>query len=242
MASSSLMAPQNLIFRGPNFLSPRNSHSLCLPSPPKPHPFLTLSKPTSPSLLSLPNPQPLARSLRKSKLFASSSPPSSSPTIPNDAQTPLAGSTRTITTLFAIALSVSNLIASKLCGFELPLKGVCASPSFGTLGPLFFAKMNPDRATMVRLNTPLSVVVVGMAKWLHIYSGVLLVRVLLSWFPNIPWDRQPMSAIRDLCDPFLNLFRGVIPPLFNTLDISPMLAFSVLGVLASFLKSSSGVY
>ncbi|XP_057483526.1 ylmG homolog protein 1-2, chloroplastic-like [Actinidia eriantha] len=241
MASSSLMASQTLILRGPNFLSPRNSHSLSLPSPPKPHPLLALSKPTTLSLLSLPNPRPLPLSLPKSKLFASSS-LSSSPTIPSDTQTPLAGSTRTITTLFAIALSVSNLIASKLCGFGLQLKGVCASPSFGTLGPLFFARMNPDRATMVRLNTPLSVVVVGMAKWLHIYSGVLLVRVLLSWFPNIPWDRQPMSAIRDLCDPFLNLFRGVIPPLFNTLDISPMLAFSVLGVLASFLKSSSGVY
>jgi YggT family protein len=64
---------------------------------------------------------------------------------------------------------------------------------------------------------------------------VLLVRVLLSWFPNIPWHRQPLSTIRDLCDPYLNLFRNIIPPIFGNLDLSPLLAFGVLGVLNSVL-------
>ncbi|KAJ6847586.1 putative protein COFACTOR ASSEMBLY OF COMPLEX C SUBUNIT B CCB3, chloroplastic [Iris pallida] len=75
-----------------------------------------------------------------------------------------------------------------------------------------------------------------MAKWLDIYSGVLMIRVLLSWFPNIPWDRQPLSAIRDL--PYLNLFRNIIPPVFDTLDVSPLLAFAVLGTLGSILNSN----
>jgi uncharacterized protein YggT (Ycf19 family) len=87
-----------------------------------------------------------------------------------------------------------------------------------------------------RVNTPVTVIAAGMAKWLDIYSGVLLVRVLLSWFPTIPWEKQPLSAIRDLCDPYLNLFRGIIPPIMNTLDISPLFAFSVLGALASLLR------
>ncbi|KAL7111602.1 hypothetical protein ACP275_05G099800 [Erythranthe tilingii] len=47
----------------------------------------------------------------------------------------------------------------------------------------------------------------GMAKWLDLYSGMLTVRCMLSWFPNIQWDKQPLSAIRDLCDPYLGLFR-----------------------------------
>nr|GEX81383.1 YlmG homolog protein 1-2, chloroplastic-like [Tanacetum cinerariifolium] len=102
-------------------------------------------------------------------------------------------------------------------------------------GSLFFATMSGRPA---RLHTPLTVVAAGMAKWLDIYSGVLLVRVLLSWFPNIPWDRQPLSAIRDLCDPYLNLFRNIIPPVFDTLDVSPLLAFAVLGFLAGVLKNS----
>lgn len=104
------------------------------------------------------------------------------------------------------------------------------------MGPLFFAALT-DRPRG-SLNTPLTVVAAGMAKWLDIYSGVLMVRVLLSWFPNIPWDRQPLSAIRDLCDPYLNLFRNIIPPVFDTLDVSPLLAFAVLGVLGSILSSS----
>ncbi|CAN6840283.1 unnamed protein product [Brassica oleracea] len=53
----------------------------------------------------------------------------------------------------------------------------------------------------------------GLSKWLDMYS-VLMVRVLVNWFPNIPWDRQPLSAIRDVCDPYLNLFRNIIPFVF----------------------------
>nr|CAD1819840.1 unnamed protein product [Ananas comosus var. bracteatus] len=56
-------------------------------------------------------------------------------------------------------------------------------------GPLFFAALR-DRPSGY-LNTPLTVVAAGMAKWLDIYSGVLMVRVLLSWFPNIPWIASP---------------------------------------------------
>eukprot|EP00250_Pteridium_aquilinum_P006239 c16197_g1_i2 orf=89-718(+) len=88
------------------------------------------------------------------------------------------------------------------------------------------------------VNTPLTVVASGMAKWLELYSGVLMLRVLLSWFPNIPWERQPLQAIRDMCDPYLNLFRNIIPPLFNALDVSPLLAFLVLGVLTSILNTA----
>ena len=105
---------------------------------------------------------------------------------------------------------------------------------------MFFAALK-DQPTGA-LNTPFTVVAAGMAKWLDIYSGVLMVRVLLSWFPNIPWDRQPLSAIRDLCDPYLNLFRNIIPPIFYTLDVSPLLAFAVLGTLGSILNSSRGAY
>ncbi|KAH7437632.1 hypothetical protein KP509_05G081600 [Ceratopteris richardii] len=88
------------------------------------------------------------------------------------------------------------------------------------------------------VNTPLTVVASGMAKWLELYSGVLMLRVLLSWFPNIPWERQPLQAIRDMCDPYLNLFRNIIPPLFNALDVSPLLAFLVLGILTSTLNTA----
>ncbi|XP_024395684.1 uncharacterized protein [Physcomitrium patens] len=104
------------------------------------------------------------------------------------------------------------------------------------VGPLFLASISQTPGSV---STPLTVVASGMAKWLEIYSGVLMVRVLLSWFPNIPWERQPLQAVRDMCDPYLNLFRNIIPPLFNALDLSPMLAFIVLGVLTSILNTTA---
>ncbi|KAF7843126.1 ylmG-like protein 1-2, chloroplastic-like [Senna tora] len=150
----------------------------------------------------------------------------------------LSGSTRTLATIFALALSLSRVFIKLLHPNQLAAIMGLQRNAFSTMGPLFFAALR-DRPTGY-LNTPLTVVAAGLAKWLDIYSGVLMVRVLLSWFPNIPWERQPLSAIRDLCDPYLNLFRNIIPPVFDTLDVSPLLAFAVLGTLGSILHGSSG--
>ncbi|KAL0003216.1 hypothetical protein SO802_016997 [Lithocarpus litseifolius] len=156
---------------------------------------------------------------------------SSSSTIPAPQISHSSPLTKTLTTIASIAL----LVLPKIIMGPQSHVGLVSS-----VGPLFFAALK-DRPSGY-LNTPLTVVAAGLAKWLDIYSGVLMVRVLLSWFPNIPWDRQPLSAIRDLCDPYLNLFRNIIPPIFDTLDVSPLLAFAVLGTLGSILNSSRGMY
>lgn len=186
---------------------------------------------------------------------AASLPPAIAPTRPPHAK--LGESIRTVSSVLALAVGVSISIAKLVQ--KLPVDKVLALLSKlnpgpqelaavrelgGNLscaaGPLFFAALR-DRPSGY-LNTPLTVVAAGLAKWLDIYSGVLMVRVLLSWFPNIPWERQPLSAIRDLCDPYLNLFRNIIPPIFDTLDVSPLLAFAVLGTLGSILNNSRGMY
>nr|KYP53879.1 Uncharacterized protein ycf19 [Cajanus cajan] len=128
------------------------------------------------------------------------------------------------------------MAALLLKAIPVSMSGYSNSNSISTMGALFFASLR-DRPSGA-LNTPLTVVAAGLGKWLDIYSGVLMVRVLLSWFPNIPWERQPLSAIRDLCDPYLNLFRNIIPPVFDTLDVSPLLAFAVLGTLGSILQTA----
>lgn len=157
----------------------------------------------------------------------------------------LTGPTRILATVVSVSLTFSSLIL-KLIQNVWPtlLAGCFVSPSglgaYNSVGSMFFAALR-DRPSGY-LNTPLTVVAAGLSKWLDIYSGVLMVRVLLSWFPNIPWERQPLSAIRDLCDPYLNLFRNIIPPIFDTLDVSPLLAFAVLGTLGSILNNSRGMY
>lgn len=148
----------------------------------------------------------------------------------------LKGSTRTVTTLIGTALLFLKLLHNKIPYLVLNSNLNIMRMSSSTTTAVFFASLR-DRPSGY-LNTPLTVVAAGLGKWLDIYSGVLMVRVLLSWFPNIPWERQPLSAIRDLCDPYLNLFRNIIPPVFDTLDVSPLLAFAVLGTLGSILQTA----
>ncbi|KAL7573714.1 hypothetical protein ACA910_007754 [Epithemia clementina (nom. ined.)] len=71
----------------------------------------------------------------------------------------------------------------------------------------------------------------GFANFLSIYNLIITARILLSWFPQAQGVAalQPVYAITD---PFLNLFRGIIPPIFG-LDFSPILAFLLLNVITS---------
>jgi YggT family protein len=61
-----------------------------------------------------------------------------------------------------------------------------------------------------------------MATFLNIYFVLLVIRILLSWFPNVDWFNPPFSVLSQLTDPYLNLFRSIIPPL-GGLDLSPIL-------------------
>ena len=73
----------------------------------------------------------------------------------------------------------------------------------------------------------------------YFYYLILIIRIFLTWIPNIDWDNQPYRSVRALTDPFLNIFRGIIPPIGGVLDISPILAFIVLqivqGLIVGFL-------
>ena len=58
---------------------------------------------------------------------------------------------------------------------------------------------------------------------------VLFVYVLMSWFPT---DRGILADINrvlaKVCDPYLNLFRKLIPPLGGMVDVTPIIALLVL--------------
>ncbi|WCJ29328.1 hypothetical protein M5689_010969 [Euphorbia peplus] len=75
------------------------------------------------------------------------------------------------------------------------------------------------------------VVANGISNFLNIYNTLLIVRLVLTWFPNSP--PAIVSPLSTLCDPYLNIFRGIIPPLGGTLDLSPILAFLVLNAFTS---------
>ncbi|HEY9655857.1 MAG TPA: YggT family protein [Thermosynechococcaceae cyanobacterium] len=67
---------------------------------------------------------------------------------------------------------------------------------------------------------------------LGFYLALLFIRILLSWFPNINWFDPPFSILSQLTDPYLNIFRSIIPPL-GGLDFSAILALLLLQVVQS---------
>jgi YggT family protein len=77
-----------------------------------------------------------------------------------------------------------------------------------------------------------------IAQTLQIYSFVLIVRVLLTWFPNVYMGNPVLSTVSSITDPYLNAFRGLIPPL-GGLDLSAILAFVALSLMQQLLVSAS---
>ena len=80
-----------------------------------------------------------------------------------------------------------------------------------------------------------------LAQTLQIYSLVLIVRVLLSWFPNLDWSNPVLSSVSAITDPYLNAFRGLIPPL-GGIDLSALLAFLALNLLQSLVNQSISAF
>lgn len=80
-----------------------------------------------------------------------------------------------------------------------------------------------------------------LATFITIYTYVLIIRILLTWFPTISWYDQPFAALSQLTDPYLNFFRSFIPPL-GGIDISPILAILLLQVAGSLIGGLPGAF
>ena len=93
---------------------------------------------------------------------------------------------------------------------------------------------------MTTANSPIALLTTTLYWFITIYSYLLIIRVLLTWFPNVNWYNQPFAALSQITDPYLNLFRSIIPPL-GGFDFSPILAFIVLNLLISFLGNLATV-
>lgn len=62
------------------------------------------------------------------------------------------------------------------------------------------------------------------------YMAMIAVRIIASWFPSAQRSNW-LYQIARLTDPYLNIFRRLIPPIGGVLDLSPMLAYFSLQLL-----------
>jgi YggT family protein len=68
----------------------------------------------------------------------------------------------------------------------------------------------------------------------YVYFALILVRIIMTWLPRTPYNRildMVLGFVRDVTDPYLNLFRRFMPPVRlgpGALDLSPVVATIVL--------------
>lgn len=74
-----------------------------------------------------------------------------------------------------------------------------------------------------------------------VYVVLIFIRILLSWIPRMPYNpvlRRMVDFVHEVTDPYLNLFRRVLPPVGGrgfALDLSPIIAIFVLLVLRAVI-------
>lgn len=61
------------------------------------------------------------------------------------------------------------------------------------------------------------------------YSLIIFVYVMMSWLPvNRGILADIYQVLGKVCDPYLNLFRKIIPPIGGMVDVTPIVALLVL--------------
>jgi YggT family protein len=77
----------------------------------------------------------------------------------------------------------------------------------------------------------------------YVYVILIFVRIIMSWVPRIPYSRPLdvfLTFVRDVVDPYLNIFRRVIPMARlgpAAIDLSPMVGTIVLLVVGSLVAN-----
>jgi YggT family protein len=68
--------------------------------------------------------------------------------------------------------------------------------------------------------------------FIYVYIILILAYIITTWIrlPYSTWLNRIQRFLYDVCEPYLRLFRRVLPPL-GPLDLSPMVAVLVLVLL-----------
>ncbi len=72
--------------------------------------------------------------------------------------------------------------------------------------------------------------------FISVYAILIFAYILTSWI-RLPYSFNPIQRfLSDVCEPYLRLFRRVLPPL-GAIDVSPIIAVFALYLLRYVLNS-----
>jgi YggT family protein len=80
------------------------------------------------------------------------------------------------------------------------------------------------------METGLILLLNALLYFIKFYFFLLVLRVTLYWYPNISMYNEPFYSLQRLTNPYLNIFRSVLPVAFG-MDFSALLGFLILQVL-----------
>lgn len=75
-----------------------------------------------------------------------------------------------------------------------------------------------------------------ISAFLSLYSLLCLLRIIITWIPNYSYSK-PADILAQICDPYMNLFRGIKWLRFGSFDFSPPLALCILGAGSQLFSS-----
>ena len=78
-----------------------------------------------------------------------------------------------------------------------------------------------------------------LANVIQLYIIVLLIRILITWIPNLDPYNPLVQILNQVTEPVLEPARRLIPPI-GMIDISPIVVFFVLQILVSILHDLAG--
>jgi len=74
-----------------------------------------------------------------------------------------------------------------------------------------------------------------VAVFVYVYSALIFAYVILSWV-QVPYALSWLQQfLRDVCEPYVRIFRRLLPPL-GTVDSSPVIAIAVLYLLRMLIN------
>jgi YggT family protein len=90
-------------------------------------------------------------------------------------------------------------------------------------------------------------VVESLQRFIDVFLGVyillIFVYIILSWIrlPYSPWLNRIQRFLYDVCEPWLRIFRRILPPL-GPLDLSPIVAVFALVFINRGLRALLGQF
>lgn len=79
-------------------------------------------------------------------------------------------------------------------------------------------------------------ILIIFSAFLSLYSLLCLLRIIITWIPNYSYSK-PADILAQICDPYMNLFRGIKWLRFGSFDFSPALALCILGAGSQLFSS-----